>query len=400
MKNLIRSVVLALALTLLLGIATTGYAQEDDYCFGLGEEDCALYYELAESAEFPLSSAFELNVSTNIEVDFPDEQDELAFGIFVNGAYTIDADAVETAVDEFNNTPILDVSARTFLNLARNTVGSFDAELSLDYDFPPEAGVPPIGPFNVWLVDGVGYIDFTPFQAFDPSLEGVYGVDLFDFIEVPLSQVVLGDFFAEFEGMSGGGDFDFDPSEIFDENGNIVIETGFDEETLASFESSFDASDMSMEDLGAFVSVERLDDETVDGVDVVVYVTSIDLEAAMQVEAIAAQAYASAVESGLPEDEVSEEEFSAALAEALVGSTITVTEKIDPETGIGMAVVVEANINLDIAPIAALSGDQEEGSMTISVLTEFIRSDVNAVDEIVLPEGATEIPVEALLGGF
>ena len=60
MKNITRSISLALTLMLLLGLVGTSFADEGE-CFGLGEEDCELYYELSENAEHPLSSAFELS---------------------------------------------------------------------------------------------------------------------------------------------------------------------------------------------------------------------------------------------------------------------------------------------------------------------------------------------------
>lgn len=400
MKNLTRSVVLVLSLTLLLSMVSSVYAQ-DYYCFNLGEDDCALYYELAESAETPLSSAFELNVNTDMVIDIPDAEDEMSFGIFVNGAYVIDAEVAEAAVDEFESISVLDVSARTFLNLGRGVLESFDAELSLDYDFPEEAGMPPIGPFNIWLVDGVGYVDVTPLQMMGMVEEaGVFGLDLFDVIEVPLSQVELGDLFADMDmGDSSGGDFDFDFDDMFDEDGNLVIPTEFDEETLASFENGVDQADLSEEEIASFVSMERADDETVDGVDVIVFVTTVDIAAIMEVESIAEQAYQSAVDADLPDD-ISQEDFAEALADSLAGSIVTVTEKIDPETGIAMAVVIEMDMTFDIEPFAAMTGEQEEGTIVMNIVTEFVRSDVNAIDEIELPEDAQEIPVEALLGGF
>ena len=62
--------------------------------------------------------------------------------------------------------------------------------------------------------------------------------------------------------------------------------------------------------------------------------------------------------------------------------------------------MLDANIALDVAALSALSGEQEEGSAVFNMTMDFSRSDVNAVEAIELPEGATEIPVEALLGGF
>jgi hypothetical protein len=381
MKNLKRFAILGLSLMLVLGLVGTSYAQNKP-CLSLSEEDCELYYNLPE--EFPLSSAFALNVDIQAAVDEGNTPEEIAMAFVLSGAYVVDMEAIDGAVAEFSSTSVLDVSPRTFLNLARGVLSGFDAELEFDYEFPPEMDVPPIGPFNVWLVDGVAYVDFTPFNAFDPTLEGVRGINLFDLIEMPLDQVEMGDLLAGLE------DMDFDS---FD----------FESMGMASSDSSnpfanFAPIDLSNE-LSTFVTVERLDDDSVDGTDVIVFMTTVDLEAAMQVDAIVASSYQSAVQSGFPAD-IDQEAWGEALAQALAGSVMTVTEKINPETGVRLQVTMEMNVLLDIEPIAALTGEQASGTVTINVALDYQLSDVNAVEEIVLPEGAEEIPVEALLGGF
>lgn len=388
MKRITRFMMLALTMSLVLSLAGISYAQDGDFCHNLSEDDCELYYELLENASLPSSTAFELATEFNMVVEEngnDPEEVEMAFDI--SGAYVVDEDAMEDAFEEFSDVDFLDASPRAFLNLFRGTLAGFDAELEIDYTFDDEMGIPPIGPFNVWMVDGVGYVDFTPFAMFDPSLTGVYGLNIFDLVEYPLDNLEMGDIFDALSDM--GNDFDM---------------SDFDEDTFSADNPDNPFANMmpavlSEEDVATFVTVERADDDTVDGVDVVVFVTEIDLGAAMEVDAIIAQAYQSAIQADLPED-ISEEDFAAALVEALAGSVITVTEKIDPETGITMQTSFDANIVLEIAPIAALTGDQEEGSAVFNMTMDFSRSDVNAVDAIELPENAEEIPVEALLGGF
>lgn len=388
MKRITRFMMLALTMSLVLSLAGISYAQDGDFCHNLSEDDCELYYELLENASLPSSTAFELATEFNMVIEEngnDPEEVEMAFDI--SGAYVIDEDAMEDAFEEFSDVDFLDASPRAFLDLFRGTLAGFDAELEIDYTFDDEMGIPPIGPFNVWMVDGVGYVDFTPFAMFDPSLTGVYGLNIFDLVEYPLDNLEMGDIFDALSDM--GNDFDM---------------SDFDEDTFSADNPDNPFANMvpavlSEEDVATFVTVERADDDTVDGVDVVVFVTEIDLGAAMEVDAIIAQAYQSAIQADLPED-ISEEDFAAALVEALAGSVITVTEKIDPETGITMQTSFDANIVLEIAPIAALTGDQEEGSAVFNMTMDFSRSDVNAVDAIELPENAEEIPVEALLGGF
>ncbi len=384
MKKISRFIILALSISLVLSLAGISFAQ-DDLCLGLDEDDCELYHELAEDAEVPVSSAFAVSIDTDGSIEENgNDPEEFSASFDLSGAYVIDEEAVDAAWEEFGDVDVLDVSARSFLDLFRGTLEGFDAELELDYAFPQELGVPPIGPFNLWLVDGVGYVDFTPFSMFDPSLTGVNGINIFDLVEVPLQNVEMGDLL---EGLEDAADFSMDD----------MLGTDMGDDTNP-FES-FMPANISEDDIASFATMERLDDETVDGVDVAVFVTTIDLAAAMQVDAIVSQAYQGALQSDLPE-EISEEEFGEALAEALAGSVVTVTEKIDTETAINMQTIVEVNMILDIEPFAAAMGEQEEGSLTFNMTVDFSRSDVNAVDAIELPENAQEIPVEALLGGF
>lgn len=389
MKKISRFIMLALTMSLVLSLAGISAAQDGDFCHSLSEDDCELYYELAENAALPSSTAFELAIGFDAVVqEGDDEPEELSMSFDVSGAYVVDEDAIEEAFEVFSDVDFLDASPRAFLDLFRGTLAGFDAELELDYEFSEEMGIPPIGPFSLWMVDGVGYVDFAPFAMFDPNLSGVYGLDIFDLIEVPLDNFEMGDIFEALEDM--GNDFDMDD---------------FNEDTFSAdnpdnpFANMMPATDISEEDIATFVTVERADDDSVDGVDVVVFVTTIDLGAAMQVDAIISQAYQGALQADLPED-ISEEDFAAALADGLAGSTITVTEKIDSETGITMQTTVDANIALDVAALSALSGEQEEGSAVFNMSVDFVRSDVNALESIELPEGAEEIPVEALLGGF
>lgn len=377
MKFLNRFMALSLVLVLVLSWAGATYAQ-DDFCLGLSDDDCELYYDLSGNAELPESTAFDMVVDVEADAD----GEEIAFAFDVSGAYVLDVDAIEDAVDEFNETPVLEVSASTFLDLMRGTVSGFDAELEIDYAFPPEMGVPPLGPFNLWLVDGIGYVDLSPAAMFDPSLEGIYGVDLFDLIEVPLENVLIGDLFEGLDGMTGG-DFSMDGGDDNPFNN-----------TMAGFNAG---ADLSEEDIASFFSIERADDDTVNGTDVVVFVSTLDFGAVMAVDAIAEVAYESAVQSGLPSD-ISQEDFVDAIAESFDGSVVTVTEKFDESTGYGIQTMVVADITLDIEPLAELTGDSDEGVVTALTTIEFTRSDINAVDAIEVPEDAQVIPVEALFG--
>lgn len=387
MKNFIRPITFVLTIVLMLSLMGTSFAQQDE-CFNLSAEDCDLYYQFSTSGEMPLSSAFGLDIAFAGSMEEAGTSQDLEMALFFDGAYVVDSEAIDTAVAEFSDTPLLDVSARTFLDLMRGTVSGVDVELAVDYEFPPELGVPPLGPIQLWLVDGIGYMDLTPFAAFDPSLEGVYGVNLFDLIEVPLEQVRMGDILALFDGMDMGGmGMSSDP-----EATNALAGLG----TTNPFANFM--PDIKPEDIMSAITLERADDSSVDGHDVAVFVTTVDLSALMQVEGISSIAYQSAAQSGMP-DSISETDFAEALAQAFDG-TIVVTEKFDLETGTGLQTIVVGDFNIDAAPFAALTGEQTDGTIAMTFTWDFALSNVNNVDAIEAPEDAQIIPVEALLGGM
>lgn len=380
------SLVVALVMTLMsVGVTSA----QDDPCFGLDEDNCELYYETVEDQPQPVSTAFDASFGADIAGTGDFEVDPISFTLTANGAYVVDEDAFEEAVDEFAGLELLDVSTRDILNLLRGQLGSVSAELEIDYEFPPEAGIPPIGPFNLYIADGAGYVDFTPFSVFDPSLEGTFGLNFIDLIEVPLEGVEaevlvealedLGDALSELE----AGDFEGadNPFEAFGEGFNSGLENAM----------------IDPEDLEGAFTLERLDDAEINGFDVIVFQTSIDFAELFAVDAVAEQAYNQAVTTGLPED-ISLEDFQDALIEAFDGSELTIVEAYDSEDGFLIETSLSGELNIVAAPLATLTGEEAEGDVTIIFESVFTRDQINEIEDIELPSDAEEIPVEQLLG--
>ncbi|MEL7434591.1 MAG: hypothetical protein AAFN11_11645, partial [Chloroflexota bacterium] len=346
--------------------------------------------EILEDVAQPQSTAFDASFGADIAGTGEFEIDPISFTLTANGAYIVDEDAYEEAIDEFAEVELLDISPRVILDLLRGQFEAIDAELEIDYEFPAELGVPPLGPFNLYITDGVGYVDFTPFSVFDPSLEGTYGVDMFDLIEVPLQGVEAEVLLEALEEIANSLE-DFDPSDM---DGG---ENPFDA-FAEGFNSGLDSATLTEEDLEDAVTLERLDDAEINGFDVVVFQMSFDFAELFAIEAAAQQAYDQAIQSGLPEDEVSFEDFQDALIEAFDGSEMTIVTAYDSEDGYMVETSVAGDFIIQAAPIASLTGDQVEGELSFIFESVFTRDDINDVDEIDLPSDAEEIPVEQLLG--
>lgn len=392
MTYLKRFSVLSLVLTFIMSLASVGIAsaQEGEFCFGMDEDDCELYYELASEVNQPTSTAFDATFDADISGSGDAEIDDFQFTVLMNGAYSVDTDAYDEAIAEFAEVELLDISPRVLLELLRGQLAAVDAELEIDYVLPPEAGIPPIGPFNLWLVDGVGYVDFTPLSAFDQSLTGTFGIDMIDLIVVPLEGIEAEVLVDAIESFNDGFADGFDADDFGEDDPFSAFGEGFALGTM-----------LEEDDLADAISIERVDDEEINGFDTVVFETTIDLAEIYAIDALAEQFYAQIATTGDFED-ISSEELQEALVAAFEGSTFTITEAFDPETGYLIQNSAVGEFNLDIAPIAELDGDSAEGTFTFDFEFVFTRDDIDNVGDIELPEDAEVIPVEDLMqmGGF
>ncbi len=392
-----RKFLLPLAMiALLLASAGSVFAQDFDQepCLGLDEADCELYYGFQETG-LPESTAFDLTVDGRFDA----EGDTFEFGVSASGAYVLDAAAATAAADAFGEVSVLDVSPRDFIELADGTVSAFDAELSLDINGIPGVsdmtGGEPFPTIDLWLVDGVAYADLTILGNLmgDPSLAGVYGLDVFDITTTLLEDVTLADLLPEDMGMGG-----------MDDMGGMGM-MGPQEAFTQGFTQGFNAGmALSDEDIASFATLTRLDDEEADGMTLAVFQTEVDVSAVFDVPAIRQQIIASieAQDTSLPGD-VSTEEFVDALARALEGSTTTVIERYDMESGYLVSSEITSTTTVDPAPFAELEPEGftgEEQPINVTLTINFVRSNINGVEAIELPEGAQVVPPEALFGGM
>lgn len=376
---------------LFFGLIGSATAQQAPICLGLGEEDCALYNSLTMDSALPTSTAFELDTNVTVSGATPEPA---VFDVLLTGAYVFDEAEAQAAVDAFGALSVLDVNLRSLLDLTEGVVDAFDAELTVDLSGLPEGSTLglPITELNLWLVDGIGYLDLTQLaMLLGPDAEGVFGIDPFELIETPLTGVTMERLFALGEMMgSGFGNPALNPA-----GGNDAVDA-FTQGFQQGFQAGMAGAALTEEDLAGFATVERLADE--DGL--AVFVTTIDLAATLNADFVREQTIASIEQAGLPEN-VEAEALVDAISASFAGSTVTVTERFNVEEGLFVSGDFVMDMTFNLSTIAEALGEmpEEEMVLDIDVTSIFTRSDINAVEAITLPEGATIVPLGQLMGG-
>lgn len=392
---------LTLVALLSLGGATLAQTSTDgDFpCLGLEQEDCDLYYDLAEP-DVPDSASF---VSSN-DISVTAEGQTYNGNIELSGSYIYNVTVVEDYLDSLADVPLLDATLGDFIGYLESGIDAFDAELSLVVNAPEQfAMFIPMETIalDLWLVEGDAYADLTPIGqiAGDPALSGVYGIDLFEFVYFGLENVTVGDLTDAF-GEIDLSELDFDRDEL--------------EQFQRQLEANLEASTADPEDLEAFTTVTRLENETIDGTEVAVFETTIDFQALFESDLVI-----DSITSQMPEEDFEElgveiEEIIGALQEAIGDdATFVQTDSYGIEDGYLYSSIADFSITFDPAPFAELEALEEEltdengetvepdipDPITVEASLTVTRSDFNAVEEITLPEDAEVVPLEDLMNG-
>ncbi|MEM6529424.1 MAG: hypothetical protein AAF653_14100, partial [Chloroflexota bacterium] len=319
----------------------------------------------------------------------------------VNGEFVYNLDEYNAFIASIEDLTLLDISIDLLLEWLQVGVAAFDGELAIEVTPPAVfAFMLPVDTVdvNLWLVDGVGYVDLTPIGllAEDETIAGIYGVDALQAVRDGLGMVTLGDVFAELEGDDMDGDFDFDD---FDFGGD-----GFEQfQNQMEAQEAFEDEDV----LNEFITFTRLDDSEVDGVAVAVFQTEVDFDALFASEAIVAT-----LEANIPEEDLDGIELEmliSALQEGLAGSTLMSTDSYGIEDGILYASTLDMTIVVDPAPFEALDGGMEMDDMAteeameesdvveVEVSIDLSRFSVNAVEEVTVPDDAVILTTEDLM---
>lgn len=411
-----------------------GSASADGHhCLGLGEEDCALYTELSHIS-LPSSTAFELNTDISVAGTDPEMSEPLELSIGANGAYVIDETVAEAAFEEFGALTILDVNLGSILDVTSGVVGSFNAELTLDISGLSDLLPLPINTVDLWLVDGVAYVDLSPIAfLLGPDAAGVFGVDVFDTITSLLGSMTIDQIFSMADMGMGDMDMDdmdmddmMDDMDMGDMDGNNPMDA-----FMGGFQQGMEATNITDADLANFVSMERVEDE--DGL--AVFVTTVNMAGVFDVEAIRQLTLTQLANQDM--GDLDAKDLLDAIAEGLGDSSVVITERFDVETGYLVSSDFVLDLTFDTSAFAqidamemGLEGTGDDGEsldkeddaddmeateeamddmgdmepmappvIEIDVTSSFARSDINEVESIDLPEDAQVVPLGAMLGG-
>jgi len=387
-----------LTMVALLSLTGATFAQDmDDMpCLGLEQEDCDLYYDLAEP-DLPESASFDL--SNDVAVSFEGETFNVA--VEANGSYIYDVSVVEDYIESIADTPLIDATLGDFVGYLESGINAFDANLSLVITAPDQfAPFLPMEniPVDLWLVEGDAYADLSLVGqlAGDPAFTGVLGINLFEFVYFALEEVTVADLAEALEDID---DIDFDAETL--------------EDFQAQLQTNLEAQSMDPEAIEEFVMVERLEDAEIDGVEVAVFETTIDFAALFGSDLIREIAMTQLDEEDFEGLDITPDDVFDALQASIGEDTSAVTvESYGLEDGYLYASETDLFLSISPEPINELTGEAmaEAGMETteepdaepaenieIEVSSVLSRSDFNAVEEIVLPEDAEVVPLEDLM---
>lgn len=372
-----RALFVAILLILALSLSTVMAQDFTQYCGDLSESDCELL--MSASTNMPESSNFTLTADFSITA----EGETIAFDIEADGGYVADVAALEGVFDpEMAKDPMAVMEFMENLTLASlsemvsTVVNSLDVELSITVNVPAEVSmgaVPESLTIDLWLVDGVGYVDLGAFSFADPSLTGIYGMDLNEVIGFAFSQITEEDFQAGLEMM-------FEGNPMMDSSGMDMF--------------------MDPDFISEFMTMERVEDSEVDGTAVAVFEATIDYGALFASEAFGEVMAEAMMDEEMPEG-FDEEMMMESLAEAFGDSTAVVTYYVGIDDGYMYGFTFEADFTIDPAAFEEMSGEESMTTepIVMTMNMEFMRSNVNAVESISAPEGATIVTLEELMAG-
>jgi len=374
-----RSLLIAALLIFVLSLGSSAMAQDMmQYCGDLSDADCEIL--MTASQQVPESTNFTMTLDFAVEA----EGESIAFDMAASGGYVADMMALESLMfdPEMAQDPnaffdfMESLTVESLSEMVTTLVNGADAELSITVNVPADisgGAVPESLTVDLWLVDGVGYIDLGAFSFADPSLMGIYGMDLNEIAGFAFSQITD-------EDLAFGMDAMFEGNPMMDD-------------------SSMDMF-MDPEFLSEFMSFERLDDSEVNGDAVAVFQADLDYGALFSSEAMG-EMMAEAMMEDMPEG-VDEEMMMEALAEAFGDSVVTITYYVGLDNGHLYGFAFDAAFDIDAAAMAAAAGEEgvEMDPILVEMSMEFMRSNINAVESIATPDGATVIPLQDLMEGM
>jgi hypothetical protein len=344
----------------------------DVYCGSLSDADCNLLVQSQQAMRELTSSAFDLNAefSMSSSEEFAPDVTSIAFSVSGNGSVAGNLGALGNfqGMDREQAMAMMDTLPQLLVDFLRELAGEATFNLVLPAALMDEAPIPSELTLNLVGVDGVLYVDLRsllPASAVEQEgMPAWIGIDVAGMYETLFQEMPSMDL----EGMQG----------MFDASGLAQL--------------------MNAELLNQFVSVERGEDQTVDGQAVAVFMTTIDYAALANSPEIQ-QAMDQYMQTVLEMQGKSLEDLPIdmheVMAAVLSGIQLTMEEWIGLDDTMVHHVEMNMAFALDREAIAALEGNQSE----IADVPEFSMAFNAAVDlsgfnvplEVTAPEGAQVI---------
>ncbi len=338
-----RRLILVALSALLLVFGGSVMAQDDQFCGGLGEEDCALLADSTEATANIGSSAYTL--SADVIVTGTEEEGSISFvasGEFIGAFGMLDEEALNSTDIAVALGAVTDVLAgfSGTMNISLNASGAAAAE------FPAE-GIT----LNLALIEGIGYIDFSTLTP----LLGPEGGDQLAMLGIPngwagldIPDVVDGlvGFLGGMGGMEGMGE--------------VETEGELSEEQMADLATA----------LESYIVIERVDDSE----GFAVFVTTVDVAGLLQDPTFQELLVTAGGVAGTDVSELSE--IAPQLGEAI---SLTVTQQVNLET------LYQEVTAFDISLDASVIDPEETG--TLAITGALVYSNIDGVSEIAAPDG-------------
>ena len=404
-----RSKVLSLLLVLVLLLATfsTALAQTEPFCGDLDEADCALLTTATENMMDVASYTAEAAYSAQL-VGIPGlPLSEAAVDVMVGGAFAYDdaalaaAQQLGTATSQEDMAALMSDSPELFVDFYNGW--SFDAQIDVAISedlaaaLSADAGVeiPTALAVPLILKDGVLYVDVTelaPLMEGGEGMEGWIGFELGRVLEAAAEQGV-------FEQAAAS----MDPEAM-------AMAGGEDAATAAALMGLAAA----MSDPTAFEqfqTIERVDDEEIDGMPVAVFVTSFDvlsfISSPQFVDLIMGLADSGALGADAPTAADVEQGMQMLglmgpmLFQGLTSESTTMASIDEPNYIVGQSSLFSWDL-AGLLQMAAMSGavpaDQmPSGESKIEISTSVMNSSINEPQEIEAPADAQIVPAEAMM---
>ncbi len=404
-----RSKVLSLLLVLVLLLATfsTALAQTEPFCGDLDEADCALLTTATENMMDVASYTAEAAYSAQL-VGIPGlPLSEAAVDVMVGGAFAYDdaalaaAQQLGMATSQEDMAALMSDSPELFVDFYNGW--SFDAQIDVAISedlaaaLSADAGVeiPTALAVPLILKDGVLYVDVTelaPLMEGGEGMEGWIGFELGRVLEAAAEQGV-------FEQAAAS----MDPEAM-------AMAGGEDAATAAALMGLAAA----MSDPTAFEqfqTIERVDDEEIDGMPVAVFVTSFDvlsfISSPQFVDLIMGLADSGALGADAPTAADVEQGMQMLglmgpmLFQGLTSESTTMASIDEPNYIVGQSSLFSWDL-AGLLQMAAMSGavpaDQmPSGESKIEISTSVMNSSINEPQEIEAPADAQIVPAEAMM---